>query len=106
MILSLNSDSNIGNYRKRVITHCECDEDVIDDIQGFKKSRLKWTKQLHRQFVKAISIIGIDIPRTILDVMQVRDLTKEQVASHLQKYRLKLRKLTSSFGNGMGTSIK
>jgi SHAQKYF class myb-like DNA-binding protein len=34
------------------------------------------------------------VPKTILNMMNVRGLTREQVASHLQKYRLHLKKGT------------
>ncbi|XP_070025930.1 two-component response regulator ARR11-like [Nicotiana sylvestris] len=61
-----------------------------------KKTKLVWTDALHNKFLQAIREIGLDraYPRTILEVMDVPGLTRENVASHLQKYRIFLRKVT------------
>ncbi|RDY00658.1 Two-component response regulator ORR24, partial [Mucuna pruriens] len=60
-----------------------------------KKTKMIWTKELQNKFVKAIDIIGKEnaIPKKILKVMNVEGLTRENVASHLQKYRLYLRRV-------------
>ncbi|OEL30943.1 Two-component response regulator ORR25 [Dichanthelium oligosanthes] len=60
-----------------------------------KRQRVKWTGELHRKFVKAVDLIGINraAPKNILEVMNVDGLTRENVASHLQKYRTCLKKL-------------
>ncbi|CAL4942203.1 unnamed protein product [Urochloa decumbens] len=65
---------------------------TVTDIRDLKKSRLSWTMQLHRQFIAAVNFLGVDkaVPKKILEVMKVKHLTREQVASHLQKYRLHL----------------
>lgn len=71
------------------------DEDS-DDMQAraLKRSRLVWTPQLHRLFEQAVNTIGIDkaVPKTIMQMMNIEGLTRENVASHLQKYRLQLKK--------------
>ncbi|KAL5224593.1 hypothetical protein ABZP36_011232 [Zizania latifolia] len=66
----------------------------ITDIRNLRKSRLSWTAQLHRQFVAAVNLLGEDkaVPKKILGIMKVKHLTREQVASHLQKYRMHLKK--------------
>ncbi|KAI5074035.1 hypothetical protein GOP47_0012048 [Adiantum capillus-veneris] len=71
-----------------------------------KRPRLVWTPQLHKRFVDAVSHLGIKnaVPKTIMQLMNVEGLTRENVASHLQKYRLYLRRvqqgsLFSSCGN-------
>ena len=48
-----------------------------------------WSVELHQQFVNAVNSLGIDkaVPKRILDLMGVAGLTRENVASHLQKYR-------------------
>ena len=50
---------------------------------------------MHQQFVSAVNQLGIDkaVPKRILDLMGVQGLTRENVASHLQKYRLYLKRL-------------
>eukprot|EP00899_Mesostigma_viride_P003579 jgi/Mesvir1/13221/Mv19891-RA.1 len=57
-----------------------------------KKPRLVWSAELHEVFLVAISQVGLEhvVPTTILRAMQdmgVTGLTREQVSSHLQKYR-------------------
>ncbi len=63
-----------------------------------------WTPQLHKRFVDAVSHLGIKsaVPKTIMQLMNVEGLTRENVASHLQKYRLYLKRLQSSSGAGVG----
>ncbi|XVF79968.1 hypothetical protein PTKIN_Ptkin15bG0032700 [Pterospermum kingtungense] len=59
-----------------------------------KKSKLIWTKELHNRFLQAIEVLGIDgaHPKEILQHMNVPGLRKENVSSHLQKYRLSLKR--------------
>nr|QSD99580.1 MYB family transcription factor [Melilotus albus] len=63
------------------------------EFKVVKKPKLVWTPSLHNLFVHAIERIGLDraVPKTILKIMNVRNLTRENVASHLQKYRIFLR---------------
>ncbi|XP_010415351.1 PREDICTED: two-component response regulator ARR11-like [Camelina sativa] len=61
-----------------------------------KKARVVWSFELHQKFVNAVNQIGCDHkagPKKILDLMNVPWLTRENVASHLQKYRLYLSRL-------------
>ncbi|KAG5100390.1 hypothetical protein JHK82_045442 [Glycine max] len=60
-----------------------------------KKPKVVWTPYLHNRFLLAIKQIGLEkaVPKTILQVMNVPNLTRENVASHLQKYRIFLRKV-------------
>ena len=66
-----------------------------DDSSALKKPRVVWSAELHQQFVTAVNQLGIDkaVPKRILDLMGVQGLTRENVASHLQKYRLYLKRL-------------
>mmetsp|Transcript_20045 Transcript_20045/g.65322 ORF Transcript_20045/g.65322 Transcript_20045/m.65322 type:complete len:165 (-) Transcript_20045:37-531(-) len=65
---------------------------------GFKRPRLVWTPQLHSRFVDAVNHLGVEtaVPKTIMQLMNVDGLTRENVASHLQKYRLYLRRLNAA----------
>lgn len=67
-----------------------------DDTSTLKKPRVVWSVELHQQFVAAVNQLGIDkaVPKKILELMNVPGLTRENVASHLQKYRLYLRRLS------------
>ncbi|KAL1197069.1 Transcription factor MYBC1 [Cardamine amara subsp. amara] len=67
-----------------------------------KRPRLVWTPQLHKRFVEAVAHLGIKsaVPKTIMQLMSVDGLTRENVASHLQKYRLYLNRMQSGGGGG------
>ncbi|CAK9326530.1 unnamed protein product [Citrullus colocynthis] len=71
-----------------------------DDSSTQKKPRVNWydgDENLHRKFVAAVNFLGYEkaVPKKILDLMNVEGLTRENVASHLQKYRQYLKKLCS-----------
>ncbi|KAJ6837188.1 two-component response regulator ORR22-like [Iris pallida] len=68
-----------------------------EDPSAQKKPRVVWSVELHRKFVAAVNQLGIDkaVPKRILDLMNVERLTRENVASHLQKYRLYLKRLSA-----------
>ncbi|XVE65239.1 hypothetical protein DITRI_Ditri07aG0165000 [Diplodiscus trichospermus] len=55
-----------------------------------KKLKVDWTPELHKKFVLAVDQLGIDhaIPSRILELMKIEGLTRHNVASHLQKYRM------------------
>ncbi|XP_076952126.1 two-component response regulator ARR2-like [Bidens hawaiensis] len=94
---SANQGHNSENTKR---SKDEEDEDADQEKDGYcsrKKYRVTWTPELHQQFVQAIYHIGIDkaVPKKILDVMNVPGITRENVASHLQKFRLYLKKLAA-----------
>ncbi|KAF0902850.1 hypothetical protein E2562_019157 [Oryza meyeriana var. granulata] len=70
------------------------------EISTQKKKRVVWTADLHRDFVNAVNQLGIDnaVPKKILQLMKVDYMTRENVASHLQKYRLYLKRLSNYTG--------
>ena len=72
-----------------------------EPARTLKRPRLVWTPQLHKRFVDAVAHIGIKnaVPKTIMQLMSVEGLTRENVASHLQKYRLYLKRMQSGGGN-------
>ncbi|XP_030527672.1 two-component response regulator ARR11 isoform X2 [Rhodamnia argentea] len=82
------------------------EKDFTDSSSSTKKARVVWSVDLHQKFVKAVNLIGYDRkdvtclvcsaevgPKKILDLMNIPWLTRENVASHLQKYRLYLSRL-------------
>lgn len=68
-----------------------------------KKPRVVWSVELHQQFVSAVNQLGIDkaVPKRILELMNVPGLTRENVASHLQKFRLYLKRLSGVAQQGV-----
>ncbi|GAV92001.1 Response_reg domain-containing protein/Myb_DNA-binding domain-containing protein, partial [Cephalotus follicularis] len=70
------------------------DEEEDNDSGVTKKSKLIWTNELHNRFLQAVRVLGFDSahPKKILEHMNVKGLKKENVSSHLQKYRLTLKR--------------
>ncbi|KAL4376270.1 hypothetical protein GQ457_02G040010 [Hibiscus cannabinus] len=75
-----------------------------EPARTLKRPRLVWTPQLHKRFVDAVAHLGINnaVPKTIMQLMSVDGLTRENVASHLQKYRLYLKRMQGLSGGGGG----
>ncbi|XP_059633601.1 two-component response regulator ARR11-like [Cornus florida] len=90
----LHSGGDLSPGKKRKEVEIKHDERDFGD-PSVKKPRVVWTVELHQKFVKAVNLIGFDKvgPKKILDLMNVPWLTRENVASHLQKYRLYLSRL-------------
>ncbi|KAL0397841.1 UNVERIFIED_CONTAM: Two-component response regulator ORR26 [Sesamum calycinum] len=65
-----------------------------DDPPVAKKPRVVWTVEMHQKFLEAIELIGHEkaVPKKIVEVMGIPGLTRENVASHLQKYRGSLKR--------------
>ncbi|KAL1338354.1 hypothetical protein HN51_060256 [Arachis hypogaea] len=75
-----------------------------EPARTLKRPRLVWTPQLHKRFVDAVAHLGIKnaVPKTIMQLMSVDGLTRENVASHLQKYRLYLKRMQGLSAAGPG----
>ncbi|KAL6997751.1 hypothetical protein U1Q18_007876 [Sarracenia purpurea var. burkii] len=75
-----------------------------EPARTLKRPRLVWTPQLHKRFVDAVAHLGIKnaVPKTIMQLMSVDGLTRENVASHLQKYRLYLKRMQGLSGGAGG----
>ncbi|KAK8711498.1 hypothetical protein V6N13_146780 [Hibiscus sabdariffa] len=73
------------------------DGESSDEVTNGKKPRVVWTQELHELFVTAVNQLGHgnDVPKKILERMKAMDvtyLTRANIASHLQKYRMHLQK--------------
>ncbi|XP_057431711.1 two-component response regulator ARR11 isoform X2 [Lotus japonicus] len=85
---------DMTSSKKRKDADNKHDDKEFVDPSSTKKARVVWSVDLHQKFVRAVNQIGFDIgPKKILDLMNVPWLTRENVASHLQKYRLYLSRL-------------
>ncbi|KAF8400336.1 hypothetical protein HHK36_013633 [Tetracentron sinense] len=74
-------------------------EDETDDISdedslSQKKQRIAWSRELHAKFYEAVTRLGVDkaVPKKILELMNEPGITRENVASHLQKFRNGIKK--------------
>ena len=76
--------------------------------QSTKRPRVHWSSHMHSQFVAAVNKLGIDkaVPKKILELMGVDGLTRENVASHLQKYRLYLKKASKIDGGAAAAAAQ
>ncbi|XP_047331674.1 transcription factor LUX-like [Impatiens glandulifera] len=68
------------------------DKGIDDSEKARKRHRIVWTPQLHKRFIDVVAHIGLQnaVPNSIFQMMNVEGLTRDNVASHLQKYRLYL----------------
>lgn len=99
------SSANEGSWKSSKRRKEEEDEtEERDDSSTLKKPRVVWSVELHQQFVSAVNQLGVEkaVPKKILELMNVPGLTRENVASHLQKYRLYLRRVQHQ--NGLNNS--
>ncbi|KAL9287027.1 Two-component response regulator ARR2 [Arabidopsis thaliana] len=89
------NEGNGRSSRKRKEEEVDDQGDDKEDSSSLKKPRVVWSVELHQQFVAAVNQLGVDkaVPKKILEMMNVPGLTRENVASHLQKYRIYLRRL-------------
>ncbi|GJY11145.1 response regulator 12 [Tanacetum coccineum] len=91
-------DPNGKFNRKRKDENADSEDNGNEDDESStqKKPRVVWSIDLHRKFVAAVNSLGIEkaVPKRILDLMNVEGLTRENVASHLQKYRLYLKRIS------------
>jgi two-component response regulator (ARR-B family) len=95
-----NADQNSKINKRRKEEEDEDGEDNgydNDDPSAQKKPRVVWSIELHKKFVVAVNQLGIEkaVPKRILDLMNVDGITRENVASHLQKYRLYLKRIAA-----------
>ncbi|GFP97362.1 transcription factor lux [Phtheirospermum japonicum] len=82
------------------------DDQSTSAAKTLKRPRLVWTPQLHKRFVEVVAHLGLKnaVPKTIMQLMNVEGLTRENVASHLQKYRLYVKRMQGLSNEGPSPS--
>ncbi|KAJ0723456.1 putative transcription factor MYB-HB-like family [Helianthus annuus] len=81
-------------------------EEANSSVRTSKRPHLVWTPQLHKRFMDVVAHLGVKnaVPKTIMQLMNVEELTRENVASHLQKYRLYLKQMRGLSNEGPSSS--
>ncbi|PON40545.1 Two-component response regulator [Parasponia andersonii] len=103
-IVSNNTTANEGDGKilKRAIRNHEVEGELLHDLTTKeKKPRFVWTTEVHGIFLKAVAEVMAEsdrpVPKKIQEKMQNMgvNVTRENVASHLQKFRLNRNKKTN-----------
>ncbi|CAN1190907.1 Transcription factor HHO5 [Linum perenne] len=97
--LSLMTPFPHGNEQQLKVQTMNKPRLVLGQQQFNKKQRRCWAPELHRMFVDVLEELGgphVATPKQIREKMQVERLTNDEVKSHLQKYRLHIRKHSAS----------
>ncbi|PON79268.1 KANADI transcription factor [Parasponia andersonii] len=80
----------------------------LQNKRNMRAPRMRWTSSLHARFVHAVELLGGHeraTPKSVLELMDVKDLTLAHVKSHLQMYRTVKntdKPVASSDGSGEG----
>ncbi|XP_011650938.1 transcription repressor KAN1 isoform X2 [Cucumis sativus] len=77
--------SNYSNNRSRSLLMPR-----IQSRRNARAPRMRWTSSLHARFIRAVELLGGHeraTPKSVLELMDVKDLTLAHVKSHLQMYR-------------------
>ncbi|CAK9169434.1 unnamed protein product [Ilex paraguariensis] len=84
------------NKRRDKLIEQEDETNILShwESSAHKKSRVTWTADLHKKFVDALQQLEVNkvFSKKMLEIMNEPELSRGNIASHLQKYRILLNK--------------
>ncbi|KAL3617903.1 hypothetical protein CASFOL_038224 [Castilleja foliolosa] len=87
------NEQAIGVIEQNTFSNDTSEDNLVDSVESKykfqKKVWVEWTEELHDKFMRAVKHLGEGrcYPRAILNLMNVPELSRMQVASHLQRCR-------------------
>ncbi|KAF6156635.1 hypothetical protein GIB67_017771 [Kingdonia uniflora] len=92
--------SKKGQKRYSTEREDESEDNSEEHYTSKKKPRVSWSQLLHDKFLEAVKKLGTEaVPLKILKYMNVPGITRENVASHLQKFRSAIKKTDGDQSN-------
>ncbi|XP_049344203.1 two-component response regulator ARR14-like [Solanum verrucosum] len=93
-VIYIESSSSVSERDKSTRKYDDVENHEDASSKSSKTSRIIWTDSLHNKFLEAIAILGVKkaYPKKILELMNIPELSRKHIASHLQKYRMRLEK--------------
>ncbi|XP_047331684.1 transcription factor LUX-like [Impatiens glandulifera] len=88
----LSTEDGSESRKRRKLRSIDVYTEETDLSLDLNRGRLVWTPQIHKRFTDVVAHLGIKDadPKTIIKLMNVEGLTRENISTHLQKYRLYL----------------